>query len=327
MAPSPEFLDQYAALSQKVGDADLSDRTRLAVAGRDRVAFLHSFCTGDIKRLDVGRGCEAFITNPQGKTLGHALVFCEPDRLLLDTSPGHAELLTAHFDKYLISEDVQVVDLTSQRALLLVAGPLAPELLSRLAGVPAPKELLAFSTASIAGCQVAVYRVEYAGPASFFVQSADADLAAVKAAILCAGGRQCGLESVESCRLEAGFPLFGRDIDSDNLPQEVGRDKQAISFTKGCYLGQETVARIDALGHVNRGLVGLRFPGSELPPAGTLLQADGKDAGHITSSAWSPLLNAPLAMGYVRRMQAKPGTQLESPLGSASVIALPVSRD
>ena len=102
-------------------------------------------------------------------------------------------------------------------------------------------------------------------------------------------------------RLEAGVPLFGQDITDDNLPQEIGRDKLAISFTKGCYLGQETVARIDALGHVNRQLVGLRFEGGTVPPAGTKLVADGKEVGHVTIAAWSPKLDARLAMALVRR--------------------------
>ena len=130
--------------------------------------------------------------------------------------------------------------------------------------------------------------------------------------------------AVESARLEAGVPLFGHDITADNLPQEVARDARAISFTKGCYLGQETVARIDALGHVNRLLVGLKFAGQAAPPTGTVLLAGQQDVGHVTSAAWSPRLAAPLALAYVRRSHAKKGSTLSSAAGAAEVIELPV---
>jgi folate-binding protein YgfZ len=134
----------------------------------------------------------------------------------------------------------------------------------------------------------------------------------------------CDADAVEAARIEAGAPLFGRDITLENLPQEVGRDAQAISFTKGCYLGQETVARIDALGHVNKLLVGVKFAGDQLPAARTPLRAGGKSAGEVTSAAWSPRLGAVLALAYVKRLLAKPGTRLESDAGSAEVVALPL---
>jgi len=325
MTPSPEILAQYAALSQSVGIADLSDRTRLEILGADRAAFLHNFCTNDVKQLAPGRGCEAFITSHQGKTLGHVLIFCEKDRLLLETSPDQAKPLIAHFDKYLISEDVQFFDRSAEIGELLVAGPQASEKLSQAVGGGAPTEMLVTIAGTIAGRDVLVCRVEYAGPASFLVQAARADLPTVVDTFRQIGAVQCGSLAVEMRRLEAGFPLFGRDISDENLPQEVGRDTKAISFKKGCYLGQETVARLDAIGHVNRLLVGLTFAGTEVPTAGTPLQAAGKVVGQVTSAAWSPHLNAPLAMGYVRSIHAKAGTQLDSPLGRVTVTALPLN--
>src|SRR5262249_52381639 len=112
----------------------------------------------------------------------------------------------------------------------------------------------------------------------------------------------------------------------DNLPQEVGRDAQAISFTKGCYLGQETVARIDALGHVNQLLVGLRCDSSNLPSCGSALSVDGKSVGHVTSAVWSPTLHAALALGYVRRSHAKSRTKVLTSAGLAEVVSLPISK-
>jgi len=318
-----EFVTQYSALTRGVGFAALTGRTILSITGSDRFSFLNAFCTNNVKALQPDSGCEAFITSPQGKTLGHVLIFCEPDQLVLDTSPGQAAELIAHFDKYVISEDVQFADRTSDLNDLLVAGPAAAEMLASLARSRVPTDLLSHAAAIIGGMPASVRRVEYAGPASFFVQSPIAGLSEIEQALTAAAVR-CEAAAVESARLEAGFPLFGRDITSDNLPQEIGRDARAISFTKGCYLGQETVARIDALGHVNRQLVGLRFVGEALPAAGAALLSGDKEVGHVTTAAWSPALDAPLALGLVRRAHAKPGTQVAIGNDLAEVIILPI---
>jgi folate-binding protein YgfZ len=165
--------------------------------------------------------------------------------------------------------------------------------------------------------------VEYAGPQSFFIQVAPDDVAAVRAALISSGAVACEASAVESARLEASYPLFGLDITEENLPQEADRNKRAISFTKGCYLGQETVARIDALGHVNRLLVRLKLDSDRLPANGDSVLTGEQPVGHVTSAAWSPHFNAPLAFAYVRRNYAKPGTKLTSSGSQAEVIAPP----
>jgi folate-binding protein YgfZ len=326
MNASTDLVVQHQAFLSGAGLGDLTGRTQLELVGRDRVGFLHAFCTADIKRLPTGRGCEAFITNPQGKTLGHVLVFAAADRLRLDTSPGQAGTLAAHFDKYVISEDVQCLDRTADCAVLLLAGPQAPPLLARLAGAALPEVPLAEVELPLAGVTTLVRRVPYAGPDSYFLVLPRAAAAPLQAALIAAGATPCEGDAVDAARLDAGFPLFGLDITDDNLPQEVGRDPQAISFTKGCYLGQETVARIDAVGHVNRLLVGLALPGETPPAPGMPLVAGEREIGHVTSAGWSPRLGKSLAMAYVRRTHAAVGTRLTSPLGEATVVALPVGR-
>ena len=324
MTPGPEFFLQYNALTQGVGVAELQSRTILAVTGSDRAQFLHSFTTNDVKQLAIGRGCEALVTSTQGKTLGHVLIFCEAQQHVIDTAPQQASTLIAHFERYVITEDVQFSDRTAELCDLLVAGLNATNVLEALTGIHPPTELLTHSSATIAGHEVAIRRVELAGPMSYFIQAAPANAADIIAGLKNAGAILCGLEAIESARLEAGIPLFGVDITPENLPQEVARDARAISFTKGCYLGQETVARIDALGHVNRLLVALNFAGQVVPKTGTELLAGEQQTGHITSAAWSPRLNAPLALAYVRRQHAKPGTALSSAAGSSKVVALPL---
>lgn len=324
MTLSPEVLSQYSALTGSVGFAELTGRTILVVTGADSAQILQSFTTNDVKKLIPGAGCEAFVTSPQGKTLAHVLIFCEGDQYSVDAAPDLAATIISHFDRYVITEDVQLTDRTAEFRDILVAGPQAEFTLEKLTGAEPPKALLGHTSAQIAGRVAILRRVDYAGPVCYFIQTASADVAAVIDALIAAGANRCEASAVESARLEAGFPLFGADITAENLPQEVSRDAHAISFTKGCYLGQETVARIDAIGHVNRLLVGLRFDSTEVPAKGTAILAGDQQIGHVTSAAWSPRLAATLALAYLRRNHAKPGTSLSSSVGPASVIALPV---
>jgi folate-binding protein YgfZ len=293
-------------LTKRAGFAELVGRTSIAVTGPDRAAFLQSFTTNDIKRLTPGTGCEAFVTSTQGKTLGHVFVFCEADQIILDTSPDQASSLIAHFSRYVITEEVDFTDQTPNRRVILLAGPEAANAIEHMSGNAAPVELLAHQTAAIAGQNVTIRRTPYAGSHSFFLEVAAADFNATLAALRDAAVAPCDADAVEVVR------------------QEVGRDRQAISFTKGCYLGQETVARIDALGHVNRLLRGLRFSGPAVPAVGTALLAGGQPIGHVTSAAWSPRLSAPLALAYIRRQHAKPGTSLAWEGGTADVVGLPL---
>jgi tRNA-modifying protein YgfZ len=321
-----DLLNQHSALTRGIGLAELAGRTILVMTGSDRAAFLHAFCTNDVKRLTAGSGCEAFITSPQGKTLGHVLIFCEHDRLILDTSPGQATSLIAHFEKYIITEDVQFTDESGERTDVLVAGPQAAAMLESLAEVKPSSSYLAHVPGSISGRDVAIERVAYTGPDSYFVRASATDTTLIIAALCEAGAARCE-SAIESARIEVGFPLFGLDITPDNLPQEVARDATAISFVKGCYLGQETVARIDALGHVNSQLVAVKMNCDEVPFHDMSLLASDRDkeVGNVTSAAWSPRLNAYLALAYVRRTHARPGTTLSSAAGPAEVVKLPIS--
>jgi folate-binding protein YgfZ len=140
------------------------------------------------------------------------------------------------------------------------------------------------------------------------------------------GAHPCGRRAFDTARIEAGFPIYGRDISERNLPQEVARDELALSFVKGCYIGQETVARIDALGHVNRLLRGIKLHSDHVPADGTELRAAGQTIGEITSATCSPLLAAPMALAYIRRGYDQPGTRLECEHGAAEVVRLPVER-
>jgi len=288
---SPQLLSEYQAILAGTGVVDVSDRTKIELRGADRVKFLNSFCTNDIKRLQPGESCEAFICNVKGHVIGHIQVLAADEALQIDTVPGQAEKLIAHLDRYLIREDVQIVDRTSELDAVLAGGQASRR----------------------AGAQVGS-RIGIAADARLFWLPKGQRI----------DGTACTREALDVVRIEHGYPWFGVDITDESLPQEVDRNAQAISFTKGCYLGQETVARIDALGHVNRTLCGIVFSGETIPTPGLELMAGDKAVGQITSACWSPKLQRPLALAYVRRGNNAVGTKLQSSLGEAEVVAMPV---
>lgn len=281
---------------------DLSDRTQLELTGADRAKFLHGFCTNDIKALASGRGCEAFVCNVQGKVLGHVFVFCTESSLWIDTVPGQEDVLFRHLDRYLINEDVQIQRRSAEYGDLYLHRTPPSEVFPDLAGSEwnrlADQPVLSHGT--IANRQVR--KVDWLGEAGWLIS---APRGALKLAVpsLSASDPQVW----NALRIAAGFPLYGVDISSDNLAQEVNRTERGISFQKGCYLGQEPIARIDALGHVNRELRRLMLEGDHVPAAGTaLLAADAAtQIGVITSAA--ELSGQIVALGYLRKKFAVPG--------------------
>lgn len=293
-------------------------RTQIEVTGRDRVKFLHSFCTNDIKKLQPGQGCEAFVTNVNGKVLGHIFVFAERDSLWLDSvgSSASASLLP-HFDKYVITEDIRFTDRSAEFAEFLLAGSSSPELLERLglsaASLPRYGHLTHGSDALPLR---SLRRVDWLDSPTWLLSIPVGQRDQVQAALTQAGVREADNGEVHALRVAAGFPIYGIDITEDNLAQEVGRTDLAVSFTKGCYLGQEPIARIDAMGHVNRQLCRLELLSGPLPDAGTPIldkpPPDGRPIGTITSASWKWQGDddKPLALAYLRSSFLKMGSRV-----------------
>lgn len=267
MPIADDILRDYQRLLAGEGFVDLSDRSKIELRGKDRVSLLHNFCTNDIKRLSVGQQCEAFVCNAKGHILGHIHVFCGQDVLRIDSVAGDGAKLATHFDRYVIREDVQVIDCTDQYRAVLLCGSNPDEAVTSFSLDLAPQAQLSWVPLNIPPPRLT----------------------------------ECSREALEIVRIEQGYPLYGVDFTVDNLPQEIGRDEQTLSFTKGCYLGQETVARLASLGHVNQSLCQLSFSGNDVPPVGAELSSNGKVVGRITSSCWSPKYGRPIALAFVRR--------------------------
>jgi len=331
MAASNEL---YHALRSQPGIVDRSDRVRIEVGGSDRARFLHNLTTNDVKRLAVGKGQESFVTSPQGKTLGYVTLAACDDRILLRTDPGGERLVLPHLQKYGVFDDVSLEDVSGTTFEFHLFGAGVDDIL-RAGGCELPPEgELNHATLSLGGVEVRAIRESPTGRPGLSLVGTRSDAPSVAACLRTLAGAS-GLVDVDSelfdiLRVEAGTPCFGRDVTEDNLPQEIGRDAQAISFVKGCYLGQETVARIDALGHVNKIMKGVRFLTVEPPPAaGSHLLWEGKTVGKLTSTVDSPGWGVPLALAFVRTGQAVAGTELlcqdqDGPARRVAVCDLPM---
>ncbi|MEQ2005420.1 MAG: aminomethyl transferase family protein [Limisphaerales bacterium] len=297
------------ALRGTVGVLDLSCRSRLCVTGADRVKFLHGQVTNDVQRLPTGEGCYAALVNAKGRMHSDLNVYRLDDELLLDFEPGYSAAVAQRLEKYVITEDVQLLDAAPHYGLFGVQGPRAAEAVAQL-GLPweLPVKPLSFSARQDPTLgQLYLMRRASSGFDLFIPTAAlGAVFDKLVAAAKSLGGRVCGWDALETARIEAGIPRFGQDMDETNLPPEAGIESRAISYSKGCYIGQEVIARIRTYGQVAKTLRGLRLPAdlASLPVRGDKLLADGKEVGHLTSVVPG------FALGYVRKECNAPGTVL-----------------
>jgi folate-binding protein YgfZ len=314
----------YRAAKESAAVFDLAGWTKVTLTGRDSAKFLHNFCTNDIKGLKRGEGCEAFLTNVKARVLGHGFVFPWSYGLSLFGAPGQGERLAAHLDRYVITEDVKIRDLTGEVTLLYLVGARAAERLAPFVEGE-PSDLPARSHPSVSirigGRQGSAVRVDFLGMPGFLISTTLPWVETDRAELIGATGAIHGApEAFESLRIEAAFPLYGIDITEDQLAPEVGRP-WAISYDKGCYLGQEPIARIDALGHVNRLLCGLRLDGGPAPERGAAVLGEGKEIGSVTSATVGLADGKPVALAYLRAKFADPGTAVAVRTSSGEIPA------
>jgi folate-binding protein YgfZ len=228
-------------------------------------------------------------------------------------------------------DDVTLTDETEMFGTLALEGPHAAELVNKLTSIDlAGLDDLEFREAEVAGISVGVTKRSPGGVASAELLAAREDLPKLWVLLhektTKDGGRPMGYEALSALRLEQGIPWFGYDFGEKQIPHEAGLQDSHISYTKGCYTGQEIVERVRARGHVNRGRVLLKFSGPQVPASGTSLLADGKEVGHVSRAAYSPALQTPIAMGYLRRESSSPGSELDTASGKATVIIPPSLR-
>lgn len=322
---------EYRALRQAVGLLDLSFRSRVCLLGNDRKRFLHGQVTNNVNDLPVGQGCYAALVTAKGKLQSDLYIYQLADEILLDFEPGLTANVMERLDKYIIADDVQVVDVSEPYGLLTVQGPKSHEVLLGLCS-NLPASPLHFESIKIDDLGE-IYCVNHPrGTAmgfDLFIPNTSLSTVAERliAALPALNGRVCGWQALETVRIEAGLPRFGADMDETNLAPEPGIEARAISYTKGCYIGQEVIARIRTYGQVAKALRGLRITDGPLPRKGDKLLVGEKEVGYIASSVHSPALQANIALGYVRREHHAIGTQLawrgEDRAGTAQIVPLP----
>ncbi len=300
---------EIQVLREGAGIADLSWRGRLELLGADRLRFLHNYLTCDVKGLTPGAGAYGFFTNPQGRVLSDAVVLAHEDRLWVEVGPGQEEPIAAHLKKFLLADRVEVRTLDDMLPIT-VLGPRAEAVLG--ADLSSLGESWSHGRIAVHGTEVELQRRGLAGaPAWTLWVSASAAVPLVERLIV-EGARPVGFEALEALRVEAGIPRFGRDFGPGNFPQETGIE-EAVSYTKGCYLGQEVVARIHYRGGVQNVLRKLVFEGIE-PAQGVALLHDGREAGTATTVVGS------IGLGILHRRAAEPGTRVEVEGGGTALV-------
>jgi len=253
-------------------------RTRLWVTGADRVSFLQGQCTNDVKKLEEGQSCYAAFLTAKGKMRGEGQIIRLSDAFLLETNIGLAPSL----EKFIITEDVTIEDVSASWGEWLIIGDIRPAL---------PDDAITFAHSLGTGV---ISRQTLAPTLSG--------------------------EDLEIVRIEAAAPKWGVEMDENTIPNEAGLEKRAISYDKGCYIGQETIARIKTYGHVNRQLVQLTTDGERTAESGAKILADSREVGHVTSATFSMRLGKPVALGYVRREFARTGMKLKIDAQTAEVL-------
>jgi len=325
----------YDAARRRAAFVDRSERGRIVVSGSDRASYLQGLLTNDIVALKAGHGCYAAYLTAQGRMIADLHVYELGDVVLLAMPGDVKDTVLAKLDQFIFTEDVQLGDVTATFAQIAVVGPAAAEGVARALGSEGREggrasDLRALPEhgnlrAQWSGGAAIVTRITDAGEPGYDVYVESPHASGLKAALASADVAELDAATAETLRIEAGIPLFHRDMDEETIPLEAGIESRAISFTKGCYVGQEVVIRVLHRGHgrVARKLVGLALGGLQAPSAGAPIRGGEREIGQVTSSTMSPALEKPIALGYVHRDFVAPGTKVTVGDASAEVVALP----
>ncbi len=318
---SPAQLAEYAVLVDGAGFLPWN-RSVVRVAQKDRLEFLQNMLSNDF-RLQPGQGCEAFVADVQGKIVAYVWALIRDDDVLLLAEPGAAPRIMGHLERYLIREDVELTDDSEQWRMYLACGKSISQRLGSLCeALPGPP------LHHVAGRPPvqSIARSPWSDGDAYLLLTTPQHAGALENELKALGVAACSEDWDDVLRVFNKLPLHGRDITERNLPQEVDRNEQAISFRKGCYLGQETVARIDAMGHVNWLLRRLLLPGGEQDPSslrGGELTRDGKTVARLGSVVVTPVSDGPrslTALAMVRRQDAAPGGLICDQFGEITVL-------
>jgi folate-binding protein YgfZ len=326
-----DLAREYIAATTAAAVFDYSHAAKLQLTGPDAPLFISNLSTNEIKALPLGGGCETYFCDPRAKALFQAWVYHVRlhdgrNALWLETSPSRNEALFKHLDRYLISEQVEMEDMTTRFAQMHVAGPTAKAVLEAALADTLP-DLVEFqhlerTFGSNATCSIR--RRDPLGVPGYDVVCWNEPAEGVWRMLTAAGATPAGLKTYEQLRIEAGTPVYGIDFDETRFVMEVGKVERAVSYSKGCYLGQEPIVMTrDRAGHAPRAFVALKLLG-EPPPTGSKIILGAEEVGVTTSATRSPRLGASVALGYVRWKHREVGTVFIVNDYPAEVITVPI---
>jgi folate-binding protein YgfZ len=313
MATETPATTEYAAVRDGgAGLIDLSSRGRVLVSGAEVVMFLNGLITNDMKTLAVNSWMPAVFANVQGRLLAAVRVIHRDDGFLIDTESTTRETVLKLLERFTMAGDFRVIDLTDKTATLSIQGQQAEEIIRTTLGEEAAKlERQHVVRINFADEQVTVMRATHTAEDGFdlFIDAKAAGK--LRDSLINAGAQAVSSETIETLRIEAGIARYGIDIDETNVVTETNLD-DAVSFSKGCYIGQEIIARIKYRGHVAKKLTGVRLETeAELARGAKILSLDEKEIGRVTSSTFSPQLAQTIALGYVKYDFLAPGTSVK----------------
>ncbi len=323
-----DWRREYFFTKQSVALIDENYRAYLSFTGPDRVRYLNAILTNNIKDLAPLCGIVSLLLNPQGHILAELETYALPDSLFCISYAMIRERLIETLDKFIIMDDVTLTDETQRYGTLALEGPAAAQVVSSLTGVDLyalPELGMQETRIGSLACTVSRRSPGKIASAEFLIERPH--LPEVWNLLLektrAAGGGPMGYAALSATRLEQGIPWFSYDFGEKQIPHEAGLQDSHISYTKGCYTGQEIVERVRSRGQVNRRRVDLVFDGPSAPPAGEILTAGGKEVGNVTRAAAPPSLPFAIGMGYARKEANSLGTHLEWTGGTATVAKFP----
>lgn len=320
-------LTEYEAVRKAVGLVDLSFRGLVELAGADRLRWLNGQITNDVKDLKPGEGRLAAVLNVKGHILADLAVYGLPDSVWIDLNRDRAQIVRDTFDRYIVADDVVAENAGDRHAHLMVVGPDAQRFMVEAAGRPLD-DLPAWhhTEARLGDSPARIIATRWLAMSGYDVIVPAGAAAEAWESLVKLGSRPAGMAALDILRMEAGWPWFGVDFDESNLLMEALTPNH-VSFTKGCYLGQEVVIRVEHQGHLNKKLSGLLVSGEVAPSAGAGILSGDRKVGTVTSAVFSPALKRVIALGYVRRECWDPGTKLRIAFGeqflNAEVASLP----
>lgn len=317
--------EECRAVREEVGVIARNDRGFLTVAGADAARWLQGMVTNRVQELQPGEGNYCCQLNAQGQIQAEFHLLALPDHFLLETDCSRVAPLRAALDKYIIADDVELADFSEKLSAVSVQGPKAGQLLTAAGVAPLPAQEHEHAWLELAGAPVLTVRLSDTGGEGFHLifvtENAEPLWQALVSQQSMIPWKPVGYAALNTLRTEAGIPWWGTELTETTLPPEARLEENAISYDKGCYLGQEIIERIRSRGSVNRMLTGFFLENDSLPAPGAKLFKDDKQAGWLTTAVHSPALDRDIALGYLRREHSQPGTHLATDTDATAIVS------